>query len=205
MEGYALVGPATVSCRSSQWLSPPPQCKGNPSFPAEHWGTGKLLQSDLEMTQRPRVFQTREELLSIYAWAQGDWSWFNSKYPRSSILGFWCSPELVMRDLTSLWSPGCYDRVSKMLLRLQRISPHHCSYFPRRLRHEEKFCSTELKSSESGIRHSGFTLWLCHFKVLCNVRCWWLTPMILATRETEIRMIVVWDQPGEIFKTPSPK
>ncbi|XP_073904548.1 apolipoprotein R-like [Castor canadensis] len=27
MEGYALVGPATVSCRSSQWLSPPPQCK----------------------------------------------------------------------------------------------------------------------------------------------------------------------------------
>jgi hypothetical protein len=37
-------------------------------------------------------------------------------------------------------------------------------------------------------------------------RCWWLTPVILATQEVEIRRIVVRSQPGQIVhKTPSRK
>jgi hypothetical protein len=28
--------------------------------------------------------------------------------------------------------------------------------------------------------------------------CWWLTPIILATQEAEIRRISVWSQPGQI-------
>jgi hypothetical protein len=28
--------------------------------------------------------------------------------------------------------------------------------------------------------------------------CWWLTPVILATQEAEIRGITVWSQPGQI-------
>jgi hypothetical protein len=41
--------------------------------------------------------------------------------------------------------------------------------------------------------------------------CWWLTPVILATQEAEIRRITVRSQPGQIVqetlsqKHPSPK
>jgi hypothetical protein len=35
-------------------------------------------------------------------------------------------------------------------------------------------------------------------------RCWWLTPVVLATQETEIRRIAIWRQPGQIvLETPS--
>jgi hypothetical protein len=46
---------------------------------------------------------------------------------------------------------------------------------------------------------------------MCNARCWWLTPIILATQETEIRKIAVWSQPTNIVcetlsgKNPSQK
>jgi hypothetical protein len=44
-----------------------------------------------------------------------------------------------------------------------------------------------------------------------TARCWWLTPVILATQEAEIRRIAVWSQPRQIvcenlsWKYPSQK
>jgi hypothetical protein len=36
-------------------------------------------------------------------------------------------------------------------------------------------------------------------------RCWWLTPVILATQEVEIRKIMVQSQPGQIVSEPLPR
>jgi hypothetical protein len=36
-------------------------------------------------------------------------------------------------------------------------------------------------------------------KILFLARCRWLTPVILATREAEIRRVLVGSQPGEII------
>jgi hypothetical protein len=51
-----------------------------------------------------------------------------------------------------------------------------------------------------------------HFQLICILtRCWWLTPVILATQEAEIRRIAVWSQPRQIvcetmsWKNPSQK
>jgi hypothetical protein len=38
----------------------------------------------------------------------------------------------------------------------------------------------------------------CRQKVVEFTRCWWLTPVILATQEAEIRRITVRSQPREI-------
>jgi hypothetical protein len=35
-----------------------------------------------------------------------------------------------------------------------------------------------------------------HAKKVIQARCWWLTPVILAIREAEIKRIVVRSQPG---------
>jgi hypothetical protein len=40
-------------------------------------------------------------------------------------------------------------------------------------------------------------LWI-YFKNSTRARCWWLTPVILATQEAEIRRIGVPSQPGQI-------
>jgi hypothetical protein len=37
-----------------------------------------------------------------------------------------------------------------------------------------------------------------HFEGFLSVRCWWLTPVILATKEAEIRKIVVQSQLRQI-------
>jgi hypothetical protein len=34
-------------------------------------------------------------------------------------------------------------------------------------------------------------------KNMCPARCWWLTPVILATWEAEIRRIMAGSQPGK--------
>jgi hypothetical protein len=38
------------------------------------------------------------------------------------------------------------------------------------------------------------------YKSIKRARCRWLTPIILATQETEIRRIAVWSQPGQISR-----
>jgi hypothetical protein len=57
----------------------------------------------------------------------------------------------------------------------------------------------------------GFNSQHCKKKVMCLVTCWWLTPVILATQEAEIRRITVRSQLGQIVwetlsrKNPSQK
>jgi hypothetical protein len=36
----------------------------------------------------------------------------------------------------------------------------------------------------------------------CKARCWWITPVILATQEAEIRTMVVQSQPREVVLEP---
>jgi hypothetical protein len=37
-----------------------------------------------------------------------------------------------------------------------------------------------------------------HCKMFTGARCWWFTPIILATQETEIRRIAILGQLGQI-------
>jgi hypothetical protein len=38
----------------------------------------------------------------------------------------------------------------------------------------------------------------CYLKIHTESRCWWLTPVIIATQEAEIRRIEVRSQPRQI-------
>jgi hypothetical protein len=41
---------------------------------------------------------------------------------------------------------------------------------------------------------------VCYSKIYILARCWWLTPVILATLEAEIRRIVVQSQPELLWR-----
>jgi hypothetical protein len=63
------------------------------------------------------------------------------------------------------------------------------------------YCHTSLL-----VNHIYFSQFLRNIKLLLKkllwAGCWWLTLIILATKGTEIRRIVVWSQPGQTVARP---
>jgi hypothetical protein len=84
--------------------------------------------------------------------------------------------------------PFFIGRIKQQFYSLKRLV-HGSLYFRR---------YTDVKQAPLTTRMAIMTIYIVLIKNFTATRCWWLTPVILATQEAEIRRISFQSQPGQI-------